>query len=338
VRAIVQEEYGPYRDVLRLKEIPPPALGAGQVLVRVRATSVHADVWHAVTGIPYVLRLLGSGLRAPKRQVPGTDLAGDVVQVGAGASRFSPGDRVFGEVTATGNQWGNAGTFAELAAVDEALLARIPDALSFERAAAVPTAALIALMNLRDQGRVRAGQRVLVNGAGGAVGVWAVQLAKAYGAQVTAVDAPAKLALLTDLGADHVIDYTHTDFTRTGTRYDIVFDVVSQARFTDVRRALEHDGTFVLIGYDQYGRSGHRVLGSLGRMLPLMAISPFVRQLPGIRPGPSREENWASIVALLEEGRIRPVVDPRTFPLEGVADAIDYLSTGVATGRVVVII
>ncbi len=338
MRAIVQEEYGPYRDVLRLQEIPPPVPGAGQVLVRVRATSVHADVWHAVTGIPYVLRLLGSGLRAPKRHVPGTDLAGDVVQVGAGASRFSPGDRVFGEVTATGNQWGNAGTFAELAAVDEALLARIPDALSFEQAAAVPTAALIALMNLRGQGRVRAGQRVLVNGAGGAVGVWAVQLAKAYGAQVTAVDAPAKLALLTDLGADHVIDYTRTDFTRMGTRYDIVFDVVSQARFTDVRRALEPDGTFVLIGYDQYGRSGHRVLGSLGRMLPLMAISPFVKQLPGIRPGPSREENWASIVALLEEGRIRPVVDPRTFPLENVADAIDYLSTGVATGRVVVIV
>lgn len=338
MRAIVQEEYGPCRDVLRLREIPPPVLGAGQVLVRVRATSVHADVWHAVTGIPYVLRLLGSGLRAPKGQVPGTDLAGDVVQVGAGASRFSPGDRVFGEVTATGNQWGNAGTFAELAAVDEALLARIPDALSFEQAAAVPTAALIALMNLRGQGRVRAGQRVLVNGAGGAVGVWAVQLAKAYGAQVTAVDAPAKLVLLTDLGADHVVDYTRTDFTRMGTRYDIVFDVVSQARFTDVRRALEPDGTFVLIGYDQYGRSGHRVLGSLGRMLPLMAISPFVKQLPGIRPGPSREENWASIVALLEEGRIRPVVDPRTFPLENVADAIDYLSTGVATGRVVVIV
>jgi NADPH:quinone reductase-like Zn-dependent oxidoreductase len=245
---------------------------------------------------------------------------------------------VFGEVTATGNQWGNAGTFAELAAVDEALLARIPDALSFEQAAAVPTAALIALMNLRGQGRVRAGQRVLVNGAGGAVGVWAVQLAKVYGAQVTAVDAPAKLALLTDLGADHVIDYTHTDFTRAGTRYDIVFDVVSQARFTDVRRALEPDGTFVLIGYDQYGRSGHRVLGSLGRMLPLMAVSPFVRQLPGIRPGPSREESWVSIVTLLEEGRIRPVVDPRTFPLEKVVDAIDYLSTGVATGRVVVIV
>jgi NADPH:quinone reductase-like Zn-dependent oxidoreductase len=277
---------------------------------------------------------MGSGLRAPKRRVPGTDLAGEVVQVGTGASRFAPGDRVFGEVTRT-NQWSNAGAFAELAAVDETLLALIPHDLSFEQAAAVPTAALIALVNLRDQGRVRSGQRVLVNGAGGAVGVWAVQLAKAFGAQVTAVDAPAKLDLLRDLGADHVIDHTQQDFTRLGERYDIVFDVVSQARFAEVRRALEPDGTFVLVGHDQYGRSGHRVLGSLRRMLPLMAISPLVKQIPGIRPGPSREENWATLVDLLEAGRIHPVVDERTFPLERAADAIDYLATGAAKGRVV---
>jgi NADPH:quinone reductase-like Zn-dependent oxidoreductase len=199
----------------------------------------------------------------------------------------------------------------------------------------VPTAALIALVNLRDQGRVRAGQRVLVNGAGGAVGVWAVQLAKTFGAQVTAVDAPAKLDLLRDLGADHVIDYTRQDFTRTGLRYDLVFDIVSQAPFSQVRRALEPDGTFALVGHDQYGRSGHRVLGSLGRMLPLLAISPFVKQLPGVRPGPPRQENWATIVELLTEGRIRPVVDQRVFPLEQATDAIDYLATGAATGRVV---
>jgi NADPH:quinone reductase-like Zn-dependent oxidoreductase len=320
--------------VLHVRDVPAPDASSGQVLVRVRATSVHADVWHAVNGIPYVLRLMGSGLRAPKRRVPGTDLAGEVVQVGTGASRFAPGERVFGEVTRT-NQWSNAGAFAELAAVDETLLALIPHDLSFEQAAAVPTAALIALVNLRDQGRVRSGQRVLVNGAGGAVGVWAVQLAKAFGAQVTAVDAPAKLDLLRDLGADHVIDHTQQDFTRLGERYDIVFDVVSQARFAEVRRALEPDGTFVLVGHDQYGRSGHRVLGSLRRMLPLMAISPLVKQIPGIRPGPSREENWATLVDLLEAGRIHPVVDERTFPLERAADAIDYLATGAAKGRVV---
>jgi NADPH:quinone reductase-like Zn-dependent oxidoreductase len=241
---------------------------------------------------------------------------------------------VFGEITPK-NQWGNAATFAEFAAVDEDLLAPIPADLSFEHAAAVPTAALIALMNLRDQGRLRAGQRVLVNGAGGAVGVWAVQLAKAFGAEVTAVDAPAKLDLLRDLGADQVIDYTQQDFTRTGLRYDLVFDIVSLARFSDVRRALEPAGTFVLVGHDQYGRSGHRVLGSLGRMLPLLAISPFVKQLPGVRPGPPRHENWATIVKLLAESRIRPVVDQRAFPLEQAIDAIDYLITSAAKGRVI---
>lgn len=335
MRAIVQDEYGPHREVLRMSEIQAPAPGPGQVLVRVRATSVHADVWHAVHGIPYVLRLMGSGLRAPRQRVPGTDLAGEVVEAAPGASRFGPGDRVFGEVTAA-NQWCNAGAFAEFAAVDEALLARIPDDLSYELAAAVPTAALIALMNLRDQGRVRAGQRVLVNGAGGAVGVWAVQLAKAFGAEVTAVDAPAKLALLRDLGADQVIDYTQQDFTRMGQRFDIVFDIVSQARFAEVRRALQPDGAYVLIGHDHYGRSGHRVLGSLGRMLPLVAVSPLVKQIPGIRPGPPRAEQWATIVELLAAARIRPVVDDRTFPLDQAADAIDYLTTGVAKGRVVV--
>jgi NADPH:quinone reductase-like Zn-dependent oxidoreductase len=334
VRAIVQEEYGPHREVLHVAEIPPPVPGAGEVLVRVRATSVHADVWHAVNGLPYVLRLMGSGLHAPRQPVPGTDLAGEVVRLGPGGSRFAPGERVFGAVTRA-NQWSNAGTFAELAAVDEDLLARIPDQLSFEEAAAVPTSALIALMNLRGQGRVRAGQRVLVNGAGGAVGVWAVQLAKVFGAEVTAVDAPAKLDRLRDLGADHVIDYTREDFTRMGLRFDLVFDVVSQARFSEVRRALEPDGTFVLIGHDQYGRSRHRLLGSLGRMLPLLAISPVVRQIPGIRPGPSRAESWATIVELLVAGRLRPVVDERTFPLDQAVDAIDYLTTGAAKGRVV---
>ncbi len=334
MRAIVQERYGPHQQVLHLGAIPSPVPRPHQVLVRVRATSVHADVWHAVTGLPYVLRLMGSGLRTPRQPVPGTDLAGEVVQVGSGATRFAVGDRVFGEATAK-NQWGNAGTFAELAAVDHELLAPIPEHLSFEEAAAVPTAALIALMNLRDQGRVREGQRVLVNGAGGGVGVWAVQLAKTFGAEVTAVDAPAKHALLRDLGADHLIDYTEQDFTRMGLRYDLVFDIVSKARFSEVRRALEHEGTFILIGHDQYGRSGHRLMGGLGRILPLLAMSPFSRQLPGIRPGRPRNENWATIVDLLNEDRLRPVVDERVFPLELAADAIDHLAGGTAKGRVV---
>jgi NADPH:quinone reductase-like Zn-dependent oxidoreductase len=242
---------------------------------------------------------------------------------------------VFGEVTRA-NQWSNAGTLAEFAAVDESLLATIPQGLSFEQAAAVPTAALIALMNLRDQGQMQAGQRVLVNGAGGAVGVWAVQLAKVYGAEVTAVDAPAKLDVLSQLGADHVIDYTRHDFTSMGVRYDMVFDIVSQARFSQVRRALQPTGTFVLIGHDQYGRSGHRVLGSIGRVLPLMAMAPFVKQLPGIHSGPPREQNWATIVDLLSTDRIRPVVDDHSFSLDEVVAALDFVTSGAAIGRVVV--
>jgi NADPH:quinone reductase-like Zn-dependent oxidoreductase len=305
------------------------------VLVRVRATSVHADVWHAVTGMPYVLRLMGSGVRAPHQPIPGTDLAGEVVEVGPGVPGLAPGDRVFGEVTPA-NQWANAGTFAEYAVADAALLSAIPGGLTFEQAAAVPTAALIALMNLRDTGQLRAGQRVLVNGAGGAVGVWAVQIARALGATVAAVDGPGKLDLLRELGADPVIDYTRQDFTQLGVRYDIVFDIVSKAPFRRIRDALEPDGTFVLIGHDQYGSSGHRVLGSLGRVLPLLAVAPFVRQLPGIRSGPTRAENMAVIVDLLAQERIRPVVDDRVFDLAEVVTAIDYLTTGQAKGRVVV--
>ncbi len=334
MRAIVQDEYGPYAQVLRATQIATPVAGPGEVLVRVRATSVHADVWHAITGIPYVLRLMGSGLPTPKQPVPGTDLAGEVVRVGPGATRFAPGDRVFGEITTT-NQWRNAGAFAEFAAVNEAYLEPIPDGMTDREAASVPTAALIALTNLRDQGQVRKGQRVLVNGAGGGVGVWAVQLAKALGATVTAVDTSAKLDLMRELGADHVIDYTKQDFTRLGVRYDIVFDIVSQARFSEIREALEPDGTFVIIGHDQYGRSGHRVLGSLGRMLPLMAMSPFVKQIPGIRSGPSRAQNWETIVGLLAEDRIHPVVDPHIFSLEEAVEALDFLVSGAAVGRVV---
>lgn len=335
MRAIVQQHYGPYADVLDLRELPTPIASPGQVLVAVRATSVHADVWHAVHGLPYVMRLGGSGVRRPKQRIPGTDLAGEVVAVGADANRFTIGDRVYGEITRGANLWANAGTFAEFVAVDERLLASIPEHLSFTEAAAVPTAAMIALTNLRDGGRVRAGQHVLVNGAGGAVGVWAVQLAKTAGAHVTAVDGPAKLDLLRDLGADAVIDYTRADFTRAGVRYDIVFDIVSQLPFRQVRRALEPDGTFVLIGHDQYGQSGHRVLGSLTRMLPLLAISPVVKQIPPIRSGPSREENLATITNLLSDRRIRPVVDDRTFPLDDVVAAMDHLVSGAAKGRVV---
>lgn len=336
MRAVVQEKYGEPSDVLSVRDVARPVAGPGEVLVRVHASSVHADVWHGVTGQPYVLRLMGSGLRAPKVGVPGTDLAGVVELAGSGVTGLDIGDRVFGEVTPV-NQWRNGGALAQYAAVPAERLARIPEGLGFEAAAAVPTPALIALMNLRDVGRVRPGHHVLVNGAGGSVGIFAVQMAKAFGAEVTAVDAGPKLPLLTEIGADHVIDYTTQDFTASGQRYDIVFDVVSRLPFSRIQQVLEPDGTFVLIGHDQYGRSGHRWLGGLGRMLPLMAMSPFRRQLPGIRPGPSRQENLTTVVARLSDGRLRPVVD-RVYPLDEVPAAISYLASGQAIGRVVIAI
>lgn len=334
MKAIVQTSYGEPSQVLHEREVPRPDAGPGEVLIKVYATSVHADVWHAVTGLPYVLRLMGSGVRAPTVQIPGTDLAGVIEAVGEGVTQFSPGDKVFGEVTPT-NQWRNGGCMAEFAAVPAERLAAMPRGITFNEAASIPTAALIALTNLRDQGRVQAGQSVLINGAGGGVGVYAVQLAKAYGARVTAVDSVEKSALLLSLGADRVLDYAVDDFTTMGERYDLILDVVSVRPFSEIRRALHPDGTFVLIGHDQYGRSGHSILGSMGRMLPLMAASPFRRQLPGVRPGPSREENLATLVRLLEEGKLRPVVD-RTYGLGDTVEAMKYLVTGAAQGRIII--
>lgn len=334
MRAIVQDRYGPYREVLRLADVPDPTVGPGQVLVRVRATSVHADVWHAVTGIPYVLRVMGSGVRAPKQPIPGTDLSGEVVALGPGADRFTVGERVLGEVTRSVNLWGNAGAFAEFVVADEAMLAPTPEHLSDEEAAAVPTAALIALANLPDPASL-SGRRVLVNGAGGAVGTWAVQLAKAFGAEVIGVEVPAKLELVQSLGAAAAIDGTEQDYSALGQRYDVILDVVSQMPFRQARRALEPDGRYVMIGHDHYGRSGRRLLGGMGPMLPLLLRAPFTPQLSGITSGPPRPEQLATIVGLLGDDRIRPVVDDRIFDLAEAVAALDHLASGAAMGRVV---
>jgi len=333
MKAIVQDRYGP-PEVLQLQEIEKPAATGDQVLVRVRAASVHPDVWHVVTGQPYVLRLMGSGVRRPRRRVPGTDVAGCVESVGPEVTRFQPGDPVFGE-TVRGYQWRNGGAFAEYVSVPQDALARKPDRVSFEQAAAVPTAGLITLMNFPD-GQPRPGQRVLVNGAGGGVGMVAVQLAKAYGAEVTGVDIAAKLELVRSLGADRVIDYRREDFTRTGERYHLIFDVPGNRPLADCRRALTPDGIYLLIGHDQFGGVGRRWLGSLPRFLKLMALSPFVKQLPDLRfSTPSKRELMATLTELLEAGKLNPVVD-RTYPLREVPAAIRYLMAGEARGRVIV--
>ncbi len=234
MKAIVQEKYGS-PDHLELREVAKPVVGDDEVLVRVRAASVHPDVWHVVTGLPYVLRLMGAGFSKPKNPIPGTDMAGIVESVGKSVTQFRPGAAVFGETIET-NQWTNGSAFAEYVSVSQDLLALKPDRITFEQAASVPTAGFITLLNLRE-GSQLSGQNVLVNGAGGGVGSLALQLAKAYGAQVTAVDTASKLGMLRALGADEVIDYTKEDFTRRGVRYDLIFDVPGNHPFSACRRA-----------------------------------------------------------------------------------------------------
>jgi NADPH:quinone reductase-like Zn-dependent oxidoreductase len=330
MRAIVQHRYGSLDD-LELREIDPPAVAEGEVLVRVHAASVHPDVWHVVTGLPRVLRLMGSGVRRPKQPVPGTDMAGVVVQ---GGERFAPGDEVFGE-TIKGYSWRNGGAFAEFVAVPERLLARKPPGLTFEQAAAVPTSGFIAHLGVRREGKVAPGQNVLVNGAGGGVGVLAVQIAKADGAKVTGVDAPAKLELVRSLGADRAIDFTTTDFTRQRERYDVVVDIAANHSFHACRRALTPDGTYVLIDHDHYGRAGGHWLGSLPRVLGLVARAPFTKQLPAVDfSTPDKEAAMAELTELIEAGRLEPVVD-RTFPLDEAREALRYLVSGEAAGKVV---
>jgi NADPH:quinone reductase-like Zn-dependent oxidoreductase len=333
MRAIVQDRYGS-TDVLELEEIGGPAVGDDQVLVRVRASSVHADVWHIMNGVPYILRIMGAGLRRPKHRIPGTDVAGLVEAVGDDVTRFRPGDEVFGQ-SLTANLWRNGGAFAELAAVAEGVLEPKPAGLTFEQAAAVPTSGSLAVQAVRDEGRVRPGQRVLINGAGGAVGTFGVQLATAYGANVTGVDAPDKLDMLRSIGADRVIDYTREDFTRIGERYDVIIDIVGTHPWSDCRRALTSEGTYVLIGHDQYGGAGHRWFGSLGRFVKLLVISPFVRHLHPFRGAKDPGDRLAVLKELIDAGKLTPVID-RTFPLSGVPEAMRYLESGRAQGKIVI--
>ncbi|MFC4588806.1 NAD(P)-dependent alcohol dehydrogenase [Sphaerisporangium corydalis] len=332
MKAVVQSSYGS-PDVLAVREIGRPAVKDDEVLVRVHAASVHPDVWHVVSGRPYVLRLMGAGLRGPKNPVPGTDMAGRVESAGRNVTRFRPGDEVFGE-TVRGNQWRNGGAFAEYVSVPEDALAPKPGNVTFEQAAAVPTAGLIALRNL--PAGLRPGQSVLVNGAGGGVGSMAVQLAKAYGATVTGVDHHRKLDMVRALGADRVIDHTQEDFTRNGERHDLIFDVPGNHSFPECRRALLPGGTYVLIGHDRFGAAGGRLLGSLPHFFKLMAMSPFRSQLPKLNLSPPSNKDLMAVLAeFLETGRLTPVIG-RTYSLSEVPDAIRDLTEGTVQGRLVI--
>jgi NADPH:quinone reductase-like Zn-dependent oxidoreductase len=332
VRAVVQDGYGSPDD-LRVRRIDRPSVADDEVLVRVRAASVHPDVWHVVTGRPALLRLMGSGVRRPANRVPGTDLSGVVAAVGQDVSRFQPGDEVFGE-TLRGNSWRNGGAYAEYASVPADVLARKPAHVTFEQAATVPTAGFIALLNIPAD-RLQPGRRVLVNGAAGGVGSLSVQLAKAHGAHVTAVDHTGKLELLRALGADEVIDYTATDFTAASRRYDLIVDIPGNHSFAQCRRVLTPDGLYVLIGHDQFGRAGRRLLGSVPRFAALAARSMVVRQLRTVTSaGLTKKDAMVTLAKHLEAGELTPVID-RAYPLEEAPAALHHLMDGEALGRIV---
>ena len=335
MKAIVQTRYGSPSDVLHLREVDKPVVGDDEVLVRVHAASVHADVWVVVTGHPYLMRLMFGGLRKPKHTIPGTDMAGTVETVGKDVTRFEPGNEVFGESN-KGFQWLNGGAYAEYVAVPEHALALKPGNVTFEQAASVPTSGYIALMNLQEGGQLQPGQRVMINGAGGGVGSIAVQLAKAYGVHVTAVDNTEKLEMVRSLGADEVIDYTHEDVTQRDEHYDFILDVASTLSLSDWKRLLTSAGTYVQIGHNHYGKGGSRTFGTLLPFFGLMVRSPFDPQLPNPRFSlPSRQEVMATLKDFLEAGQLTPIID-RTYPLDKVPEALRYLQEGNNLGKIII--
>jgi NADPH:quinone reductase-like Zn-dependent oxidoreductase len=319
MQAIVGTEYGS-PDGLELREVDTPAVGDDQVLVRVRAASVNPADWHFMRGLPYPVRL-ESGLRRPKRTVPGADVAGVVEAVGKDVTEFQPGDEVFGY---------RGGSLAEFVCGGERNFLRKPAGLTYEQAAAVPLAGFTALQALRDRGRIEPGQRVLINGAAGGVGTFAVQIAKELGADVTGVCSTGNLDMVRSIGADQVVDYTVEDFTRSGQRYDLIVDAVGNRSLSDLRRALTPAGTLVLAG----GGNG-RWLGPLLLPLKAVVVSRFVRQrlLPFLAK--YTKDDLRVLKELVDAGKVTPVID-RTYPLSEAPEAIRYLEAGHARGKVVV--
>lgn len=322
MRAVVQRRYGTRAgDVMRLERTARPAAAANEVLVRVHAAGVDRGTWHMMAGQPYLMRVLGFGFRGPKNQVPGMDVAGTVVAAGPAVTRFAVGDKVLGV---------GRGTFAEYAAAPEAKLVRKPDALGFEQAAVLTISGLAALQGLRDAGRIKAGQKVLVIGASGGVGSYAVQLAKILGAaEVTGVCSTAKTGLVRSLGADHVIDYTRDEVADGSRRYDLIIDINGNTPPSRLRRALTPAGTLVIAG----GEGGKWT--GMGRQVRAMAQSPFVRQRLTTFISRQRLADIEELSRLVEAGQLTPPLD-RSFPLAEAPAAVDYLSAGHARGKIAV--
>jgi NADPH:quinone reductase-like Zn-dependent oxidoreductase len=319
MRAIVQKEYGT-ADVLRLAEIERPSIGADEVLVKVRAAGLDRGTWHLMAGMPYAARL-AVGLRAPKNPVPGLDVAGVVVAVGSEITRFKPGDEVFGI---------SKGSFAEFAAARESKLARKPSNLSFEQAAAVPVSGMTALRGLSDAGHLQAGQKVLILGASGGVGSYAVQIAKALGAEVTGVCSTSKRDLVRSIGADHVIDYTQEDFAKGDKRYDLILDIGGNSPLSRLRRALAPRGTLVIVG----GEGRGSWIG-MDRQVRALALSPFVGQRLTMLGPKEHYTVLERLTELIEDGKLVPAIE-QTYPLSEMPNAMRHLEAGRARGKLVI--
>lgn len=321
MKAVVHHQYGS-PDVVRLEDVARPEAGVGEVLVRVRAAGVNRGVWHVMTGIPYLIRIAGFGLRAPKNPVLGNELAGTVEAAGSGVTRFRPGDEVFGI---------GRSAFGEFAVAREDKLAPMPKNLTFEQAAVAGVSGLTALQALRDHGRVQPGQEVLVIGASGGVGTFAVQIAKAFGARVTGVCSTSKTAMVRSIGADHVIDYTREDFAGGEKRYDLIIDIGGNTTLARLRRALTPKGTLVIVG----GEGGGRWFGGIDRQLRAMMLSRLVSQRFVSFICSENFEDLIVLKELIESGKVTPVID-RTYPLTGVPEAIRYLQEGRVKGKAVI--
>jgi NADPH:quinone reductase-like Zn-dependent oxidoreductase len=324
MRAIVQDEYGSApEEVLRLDEIAKPlAIGDDEVLVRVHAASVDRGTWHMMAGLPYPIRIAGFGLRRPKAANPGRSVAGTVEAVGKDVAGLKPGDEVYGTSDAA---------LAEYSRARASRLALKPANLSYEQAAAVPVSGLTALQAVRDRARVRAGQRVLIVGASGGVGTFAVQIAKAFGAEVTGVSSRAKMELVQALGADHIIDYSRDDFADGEHRYDVILDIGGNRRLSDLRRALTPRGRLVIVG----GETDGRWLGGTDRQMRAQLLSPLVSQKLGTFVSSENAEDLAALRELTESGKLTPAID-RTYPLSGTPAAIRRVQEGRARGKVVI--
>jgi NADPH:quinone reductase-like Zn-dependent oxidoreductase len=318
MKAIVCTKYGP-PDVLQLKEVEKPTPKDDEVLIKVHAASLNAYDWHLLTADVFLVRLMGGGLLKPKNTIPGADIAGRVEAVGRNVTHFEPGDDVFGEIS--------HGGFAEFACARENRLAARPANLSFEEAAAVPMASLTALQGLRDKGRIQPGQKVLINGASGGVGTFAVQIAKSFGAEVTAVCSTGKMDMARSIGADQVIDYTKEDFTKSGRHYDLIFAANGYHPILDYRRALGPKGIYVMAG------------GTKAQTFQAMLLGPWIsmarsKKLGGLSAKVDQKD-LVFIKELLEAGKVRPVID-RRYPLSEVPEALRYLGEGHAQGKVVI--